>query len=438
MKNLKNKIYIKTFGCQMNSYDSDRILESVQNSHSAVSRADQADVIVFNTCHIRERAAEKIYSEVGMLKVLKKNNKDLKLIITGCVAQAEGQAMIRRQPMIDAIIGPQMYHEFPKVLCEIKYKRVIKLDFENDKKFKKLKEQRFLSNISSFVTIQEGCDKFCSFCVVPFTRGAESSRRVQDIYDEVSNLVQKGCKEIILLGQNVNAYHGLNKDNKEVNIAKLITELEGIPELQRITYTTSHPRDMNDELINLHNNSIKLNSYLHLPVQSGSNTILKAMNRGYTSKDYLNIVNRVRKKCPDIALSSDFIVGFPGESRSDFKKTIELVKEVSFAQAYSFKYSSRPGTKSSRITSDEISVEESSDRLHEIQEILNKQQRVFNNKFLSKKVEVLVKGKGKKKDQYRGTTKWMQVVNFISQNPVNSFEKVNLKKISNNSISGEV
>jgi tRNA-2-methylthio-N6-dimethylallyladenosine synthase len=422
----------------MNSYDSDRILESVQHSHSAVSRADQADVIVFNTCHIRERAAEKIYSEVGMLKELKKNNKNLKLIITGCVAQAEGQAMIRRQPMIDAIIGPQMYHEFSKLLYEIKDKRVIKLDFENDKKFKKLKEKRILSNISSFVTIQEGCDKFCSFCVVPFTRGAESSRRVQDIYDEVSNLVQKGCKEIILLGQNVNAYHGLDKDNKEVNIAKLIIELEGIPELQRITYTTSHPRDMNDELINLHNNSIKLNSYLHLPVQSGSNAILKAMNRGYTSKDYLNIVNRVRKKCPDIALSSDFIVGFPGESRSDFKKTIELVKEVSFAQAYSFKYSSRPGTKSSRIKIDDISIEESNDRLHEIQEILNKQQRVFNSKFLSKKVEVLVKGKGKKKDQYRGTTKWMQVVNFISQNPVNSFEKVNLKKISNNSISGEV
>ena len=438
MKNLKNKIYIKTFGCQMNSYDSDRILESIQNSHASVSRADQADVIVFNTCHIRERAAEKLYSEVGMLKELKENNKDLKLIITGCVAQAEGQAMIRRQPMIDAIIGPQMYHEFPKVLSEIKYKRVIKLDFENDEKFEKLKERRIFSNISSFVTIQEGCDKFCSFCVVPFTRGAEFSRRSQDIYDEVSNLVKKGCKEIILLGQNVNAYHGLNKDNKEINIAKLISELENISELNRITYTTSHPRDMNDELIKLHNSSIKLNSYLHLPVQSGSDSILKAMNRGYTSKDYLNIVNKVRRECPDIALSSDFIVGFPGESRSDFKKTIELVKEVNFAQAYSFKYSSRPGTKSSRIKNDDISVEESNDRLHEIQEILNKQQRLFNNKFLSKKVEVLVKGKGKKKDQYRGTTKWMQVINFISQDPVNSLEMVDLKKVSNNSISGEV
>ena len=438
MKNLKNKIYIKTFGCQMNSYDSDRILESIQNSHAAVSRADQADVIVFNTCHIRERAAEKIYSEVGMLKELKENNKDLKLIITGCVAQAEGQAMIRRQPMIDAIVGPQMYHEFPKVLSEIKYKRVIKLDFENDQKFKKLKERRIFSNISSFVTIQEGCDKFCSFCVVPFTRGAEFSRRSQDIYDEVSNLVKKGCKEIILLGQNVNAYHGLNKDNKEVNIAKLISELESIPKLNRITYTTSHPRDMNDELINLHNSSIKLNSYLHLPVQSGSDSILKAMNRGYTGRDYLNIVNKVRRKCPDIALSSDFIIGFPGESRSDFKKTIELVKEVNFAQAYSFKYSSRPGTKSSRIKSDDICVEETNDRLYEIQEILNKQQRFFNNKFLSKKVEVLVKGKGKKKDQYRGTTKWMQVVNFISQDPVNSLEMVDLKKVSNNSILGEV
>ena len=422
----------------MNSYDSDRILESIDHSHAAVSRPEQADVIVFNTCHIRERAAEKIYSEVGMLKELKENNKDLKLIITGCVAQAEGHAMIKRQPMIDAIIGPQMYHEFPKILNQIKDKRIIKLDFENDQKFKKLKENRISSNISSFVTIQEGCDKFCSFCVVPFTRGAEFSRRVQDIYDEISTLVQKGCKEVILLGQNVNAYHGLNKENKEVNIAKLINELEKIPELYRITYTTSHPRDMNEELINLHNVSKKLNTYLHLPVQSGSNAILKAMNRGYTNKDYLNIVNKVRNKCPDIALSSDFIVGFPGESRSDFKKTIELVKEVGYAQAYSFKYSSRPGTKSSRMNNEDICIQESNDRLHELQVILNEQQRVFNKKFLSKKVEVLIKGKGKKKNQYRGTTKWMQVVNFTSKKPVNSLEVVNLKKISNNSILGEV
>ncbi len=422
----------------MNSYDSDRILESIDHSHTAVSSPEQADVIVFNTCHIRERAAEKIYSEVGMLKDLKKINKNLKLIITGCVAQAEGKAMIRRQPMIDAIVGPQMYHEFPKILNEIKDNKIIKLDFENDKKFETLKKRRILSNISSFVTIQEGCDKFCSFCVVPYTRGAESSRRVQDIYGEIFDLVKKGCKEVILLGQNVNAYHGLNQENKETNIAKLIIKLEEIADLSRITYTTSHPRDMNDELINLHNNSTKLNSYLHLPVQSGSDAILKAMNRGYTNSDYLNIINKIRKKCPDIALSSDFIVGFPGETRSDFKKTIELVNEVSFAQAYSFKYSSRPGTKSSKMDHENICIEESNDRLHELQIILNKQQRSFNNKFLSKKVEVLVKGKGKRENQYRGTTKWMQVVNFTAKEPVNSLETVNLTKTSNNSLLGEV
>ena len=274
--------------------------------------------------------------------------------------------------------------------------------------------------------------------MVPYTRGAESSRRVQDIYGEIFDLVKKGCKEVILLGQNVNAYHGLNQENKETNIAKLIIKLEEIADLSRITYTTSHPRDMNDELINLHNNSTKLNSYLHLPVQSGSNAILKAMNRGYTNSDYLNIINKIRKKCPDIALSSDFIVGFPGETRSDFRKTIELVNEVSFAQAYSFKYSSRPGTKSSKMDHENICIEESNDRLHELQIILNKQQRSFNNKFLSKKVEVLVKGKGKRENQYRGTTKWMQVVNFTSKEPVNSLEKVNLTKTSNNSLLGEV
>ena len=422
----------------MNSYDSDRILESINHTHTAVSSPEQADVIVFNTCHIRERAAEKIYSEVGMLKELKETKKDLKLIITGCVAQAEGKAMIKRQPMIDAIVGPQMYHDFPKILNEVKEKKIIKLDFENEKKFENLKRVRVFSNISSFVTIQEGCDKFCSFCVVPYTRGAEFSRRVQDIYDEISILVKKGCKEVILLGQNVNAYHGLNKENKEVNIAKLIKVLEAIPELQRITFTTSHPRDMNDELINLYSGPTKLNNYLHLPVQSGSNAILKAMNRGYTNTDYLKIVNKVRSKCPDIALSSDFIVGFPGESRSDFKKTIELVKEVSFAQAYSFKYSSRPGTKSSRMNCEDISTEESNDRLYELQDILNSQQKSFNHKFLSKKVEVLVKGKGKYKNQYRGTTKWMQVVNFASSEAINSLEMVHLKKVSNNSLLGEV
>ncbi len=435
---VKDKIYIKTFGCQMNNYDSDRLLESLSDTHKKVINPEEADIIVLNTCHIREKAAEKIYSEVGKIKLLKKNNDKLKLIITGCVAQAEGKAMIKRQPIIDAVVGPQMYHKFPDILKKKNSKRVIKLDFEHDKKFNELRGKRIIANVSSFVTIQEGCDKFCSFCVVPFTRGSEISRKEEDIIKEVSMLVSLGSKEIILLGQNVNAYHGINSKNQEINLASLIISLESIKGLERISYTTSHPKDMNIDLINLHGISQKLNPYLHLPVQSGSNKILKSMNRKYTSEQYLKIIENLRRKNPNIAISSDFIVGFPGETKNDFAQTIKLVKEVEFAQAYSFKYSRRPGTKSSRMDNKEIILNEKNERLLELQELLNKHQKKFNNNFINKEVRVLIKGKGKKINQYRGTTKWMQVVNFESKKTVNSFENVKITKSSNNSLLGEV
>ena len=422
----------------MNSYDSDRLLESVQSTHKQISSPENADVIVFNTCHIREKAAEKIYSELGKIKEIKKSNNDVKLIITGCVAQAEGKAMISRQPIIDAVIGPQTYHKFNKVIEEVKNKRVLELEFESKDKFKSLKKKRLTFSKSAFVTVQEGCDKFCSFCVVPFTRGAEASRKSYHIIEEVNELVENGCKEVILLGQNVNAYHGINENHKEVNLAKLIVSLEKIKELKRISYTTSHPIDMHEELIELHGNSKKLNPYLHLPVQSGSNKILKLMNRKYTVQSYLKIIDNLRRKCPDIALSSDFIVGYPEETKKDFKDTIKLVKEVNFSQAYSFKYSSRVGTKSARSQSDDICNQEKNDRLRELQELLNSQQKQFNTNFISKKVEVLVKGKGKKPDQYRGTTKWMQVVNFELSKEVRDIEDVNIIKVSNNSLLGEV
>ena len=422
----------------MNSYDSDRLLESVQSTHKQVECPEYADVIVFNTCHIREKAAEKIYSELGKIKEIKKNKIDTKLIITGCVAQAEGKAMISRQPIIDAVIGPQMYHKFHKVIEEIKSKRVMELDFESQEKFKSLKKKRLIFNRSAFVTIQEGCDKFCSFCVVPFTRGAETSRKSYHIFDEVNHLVENGCKEVVLLGQNVNAYHGVDKNNNEVNLAKLITSLEKIKELKRISYTTSHPIDMHEELIKLHGYSDKLNPYLHLPVQSGSDKILKLMNRKYTKKSYLRIIDKLRNKCSNIALSSDFIVGYPEETRKDFQDTLELVKEVNFAQAYSFKYSSRVGTRSARNNLNSISDEEKNDRLQELQELLNYQQKKFNTNFVSKKVEVLVKGKGKKINQYRGTTKWMQVVNFELSKEVKSIENIKIIKAHNNSLLGEV
>ena len=422
----------------MNSYDSDRLLESVSSTHKQVKSPETADIIVFNTCHIREKAAEKIYSELGKIKEIKKNNTDAKLIITGCVAQAEGKAMISRQPIIDAVIGPQMYHKFNKVIEDVKYKRVLELDFDSQDKFKSLKKKRLTFNRSAFVTVQEGCDKFCSFCVVPFTRGIEASRKAYHIFDEVNYLVENGCKEVILLGQNVNAYHGVDKDNNEVNLARLITSLEQIKDLKRISYTTSHPIDMNEELIELHGFSKKLNLYLHLPVQSGSDKILKLMNRKYTKKSYLKIIDRLRNKCSDIALSSDFIVGYPEETKKDFQDTLDLVKEVKFAQAYSFKYSSRVGTKSARNNLDNISNEEKSDRLQELQELLNSQQKKFNTNLISKKVEVLVKGKGKKLNQYRGTTKWMQVVNFAHPKEVKSIENIKIIKARNNSLLGEV
>ncbi len=422
----------------MNSYDSDRLLEIVQRTHKKVNSPESADVIVFNTCHIREKAAEKIYSELGKIKAIKKNNTDAKLIITGCVAQAEGKAMISRQPIIDAVIGPQMYHKFNKVIEEVKNRRVLELDFESHDKFEFLKKKRHTFSNSAFVTVQEGCDKFCSFCVVPFTRGAEASRKAYHIFDEVNHLVENGCKEVVLLGQNVNAYHGVDRHNNELNLAKLIKCLEEIKGLKRISYTTSHPIDMDEELIELHGYSNKLNSYLHLPVQSGSDKILQLMNRKYTKKLYLQIIDKLRKKCPDIALSSDFIVGYPEETKNDFKDTLELVKEVNFAQAYSFKYSSRVGTKSARNNLDSVSNEEKNDRLQELQELLTLQQKKFNTNFISENVEVLVKGRGKKTNQYRGTTKWMQVVNFELSKEVKNIEKVKIIKVSNNSLLGEV
>ena len=422
----------------MNSYDSERLLESVQGTHKQVNSPESADVIVFNTCHIREKAAEKIYSELGKIKEIKKNNSNAKLIITGCVAQAEGRAMISRQPIIDAVIGPQMYYKFNKVIEEVKNKRVLELDFNSQDKFKSLKKKRLTFNRSAFVTIQEGCDKFCSFCVVPFTRGSETSRKSYHIFNEVDHLVDNGCKEVVLLGQNVNAYHGVDNYNNEVNLAKLIISLEKIKGLKRISYTTSHPIDMNEALIELHGYSKKLNPYLHLPVQSGSDKILKLMNRKYTKESYLKLIDRLRNQCSDIALSSDFIVGYPDETKRDFQDTLNLIKEVNFAQAYSFKYSSRVGTKSARNNVDNVSNEEKNDRLQELQELLNSQQKKFNTNFIAKKVEVLIKGKGKKINQYRGTTKWMQVVNFELSKEPKSIENVKIIKVSNNSLLGEI
>ncbi len=421
----------------MNSYDSNRILESVSDTHKKVVNPEEADVIVFNTCHIREKAAEKIYSEVGKIAELKKNNKNLKLVVAGCVAQAEGKVMRMRQPNIDLVIGPQMYHDFPILLNSEKEKSKLVLDFNNEEKFSRLGTKRSSASLSSFLTIQEGCNKFCSFCVVPFTRGAEYSRSVLDLVSETKQLVLRGCKELILLGQNVNAYHGQDINGKEVSLAQLIIELEKIPGVERISYTTSHPKDMAQDLIELHGYSKKLNPYLHLPVQSGSDRILKNMNRKYDTKRYMEIIEEVRKHCPDIALSSDFIVGYPGETNEDFRKTIDLIKAVGFSQAYSFKYSSRPGTKASRIENN-IDLEEANNRLYEMQDLLNEQQKSFNSKFINSTQEVFFKGRGKKEGQIRASTRWMQTVNFYEKTSFIDKGNVKIIKAKGNSLLGEM
>ena len=422
----------------MNVYDSDRMLDLVNKKYFLVSSPDKADAILLNTCHIREKAAEKVYSEIGKYAYLKDNNKKLKIIVAGCVAQAEGKAMLQRQPVIDAIVGPQMYQILPDILLDKLNNKKIFLDFDEEKKFKKLGYDRKKALISSFITIQEGCDKFCSFCVVPFTRGSEFSRNLDDIVQEAISLTDKGCKEIILLGQNVNAYHGTTKSNSQASLAQLILELEKIKKLDRVSYTTSHPKDMTQDLIELHGNSKKLNPYLHLPVQSGSDLILKNMNRRYTTKEYLDIIEKIRKKVPNIALSSDFIVGFPGETIKDFKDTLKLVKEVKFAQSYSFKYSKRIGTKAYNINCN-LSEEEKDDRLQELQSLLNDQKKCFNKSFLEKEVEVFLKGKGKKENQYRGTTKWMQTAIFeCNKNKVGEKVKLRINKAFENCLMGEL
>ncbi len=422
----------------MNVYDSERMEDSLNKTHNLVSAPDKADAILLNTCHIREKAAEKVYSEIGKFTDLKNKNKNLKIIIAGCVAQAEGKAMLQRQPIIDAIIGPQMYQTLPSILSNKFSNKKIFLDFDEEEKFSKLGWKRNNALISSFITIQEGCDKFCSFCVVPFTRGAEYSRSLEDIVKEAESLSQKGCKEIILLGQNVNAYHGKDKNNIQINLTKLILELEKIKKLDRISYTTSHPKDMDQELIDLHASSKKLNPYLHLPVQSGSDIILKNMNRKYTVKDYLDIIEKIRKKVPNIALSSDFIVGFPGETKKDFKNTLRLVNEVKFAHAYSFKYSKRIGTKANRINCS-LSEKEKNERLQELQNLLKNQKKSFNMGFIGKEVDVLLKGKGKKDNQFRGATKWMQTAIFESnKNEIKSKVKLKINSAFDNCLMGEL
>ena len=415
MADLK-KLFVKTYGCQMNVYDSERMVSALgEQGYVETDTPDDADMILLNTCHIREKAAEKIYSQLGQYRPIKNKNPALKIGVAGCVAQAEGEEIIKRQPMVDLVVGPQAYHRLPEMEAKIgSGELLVDTDFPIENKFEYLPKlggtgPKAPRAPSAFLTVQEGCDKFCHFCVVPYTRGSEVSRPVDQILAEAEDLISRGVVEINLLGQNVNAYHGL-KDGSEWGLARLIRELAKINELKRIRFTTSHPNDMDDDLIAAHGDCKKLMPYLHLPVQSGSDTILKAMNRKHTAADYLSLIERIRAVRPDIALSGDFIVGFPGETEEDFQDTLELCQKVRYGQAYSFKYSKRPGTPAAdRIEVDET---EKSDRLARLQVLLSEHQMDFQQSMIGKTLPVLLEKPGRMDGQMVGKSEFLHAVHM--------------------------
>ena len=414
----EKKVFIKTYGCQMNVYDSERMADVLAlMGYTSTDAPDDADMVILNTCHIREKASEKVYSELGRVKKFKdqkaEKGEDMLLAVAGCVAQAEGEEIINRQPAVDMVFGPQTYHELPDLVARAqgKEKRVLNTDFPVEDKFDHLPKVRRSNGPAAFLSIQEGCDKFCTFCVVPYTRGAEFSRPVDQIDAEARQMVDGGVREITLLGQNVNAFHGVapGDDASPWSLGRLVRHLAQIEGLQRIRYTTSHPRDMDEELISAHRDVAELMPYLHLPVQSGSDRILSAMNRQHTAEHYLRLVDRIRDARPDIALSCDFIVGFPGETDEDFEATMSLVRKVGYAQAFSFKYSARPGTPAADAE-DQVPETVKSQRLAALQDLLTQQQRDFNQSCVGSSLDVLLEKTGRHDGQLVGRSPYLQAV----------------------------
>lgn len=408
--------YLKTFGCQMNVYDSERMAEALAAAgYVATGNVEAADLVILNTCHIREKAAEKVYSDLGRIRQIKKKRekagKETIVAVAGCVAQAEGAEIVRRESAVDLVVGPQSYHRIADLLKNTHKtgKPAIETGFSNDEKFDKLPSARQVSSPSQFLTIQEGCDKFCTFCVVPYTRGLEFSRPAAKILQEARQLVHGGVSEITLLGQNVNAYHGENGNGRAVGLGELIELLAQIDGLERIRYMTSHPNDMGDDLIAAHRDVPQLMPFLHLPVQSGSDRILRSMNRRHSIADYLAAIDRVRAARSDMAFSSDFIVGFPGETREDFDATIRLIERVGFAQSFSFKYSPRPGTPAADLK-DQLDDSVKSERLQILQDLLYAQQLAFNQAAVGQTVAVLVERKGRESGIFMGKTPHLQLV----------------------------
>tara|TARA_B100002051_G_scaffold276248_1_gene323474 strand:- start:2171 stop:3499 length:1329 start_codon:yes stop_codon:yes gene_type:complete len=436
---VNKKIFIKTFGCQMNEYDSNRILDITKNIGYVKSNdQNNADCYVINTCHIRDKAKEKVFHEVGRIKQIYSNKKKPIMVIAGCVAQAENQEMIKREPFIDVVIGPQSYHKLNKILENFqRNKKEDETEFDTIAKFDLLEKTRNSdSKVSSFLTIQEGCDKFCHFCVVPYTRGPECSRPFQTVIKEAEQLIRNGSKEIILLGQNVNAY-SYKEGGNEYRISNLLNELEKYSELKRIRYTTSHPLDMTEDLVECYSSNEKLMPFIHLPIQSGSNKMLKLMNRKHKVEDYLDIHSKLIKINPYIKFSSDFIVGYPGEEKVDFEDTIKLIKQIKFINSFSFIFSSRPGTKASKLK--EISHSISKERLIELQSYLFKNQIVHNKSLESKEINVLVENKNKNQNTYFGRNEYFTSVIFDgAKNDIGKIVKVKIEKSNQNTLYGKI
>lgn len=438
------KLYIKTYGCQMNAYDSMRMADVMRPiGYEGSNTPDDADMVILNTCHIREKAAEKMYSELGRLRRLKEQKQShgnrMILAVAGCVGQAEGEEIFRRAPYVDVVVGPQSYQSLPDLVGKVQRDsgHAIKLEFEDDK-FDTLPEQSGQQCASAFLSIQEGCDKFCTFCVVPYTRGAEYSRPVPDIYREAMTMVAKGAKEITLLGQNVNAFHG-EAEGKTWSLGQLIEHLSTIHGLERLRYSTSHPRDMHDVLYEQHATNPKVMPFLNLPVQSGSNRILDAMNRKHTRETYFKIIERLKEGRPDMQFSTDLIVGFPGETDADFDDTMDLVQRVGYSQAYSFKYSPRPGTPGADMDN-QVDEPIKDKRLQTLQALIQKQQLSFNQSCVGKTLEVLFDRKGRHEGQLVGRSPYMQSVHVIAQdeNLLGKIIPISITEATANSLKGKI
>jgi tRNA-2-methylthio-N6-dimethylallyladenosine synthase len=415
------KLYVKSYGCQMNVYDSHRMADTLAPAGFVeIATAEDADLVILNTCHIREKAADKVYSALGRVRLLKetaaREGRRMVVAVAGCVAQAEGEEIIRRVPAVDIVVGPQSYHRLPDLLARAEHGKVVDTEFPVEDKFDHLaaptRAAMRARGVAAFVTVQEGCDKFCAFCVVPYTRGAEVSRPVTKIVAEVARLADAGVREIALIGQNVNAYHGMGPDGRSWTLGRLLHRLAEIPDLARLRYTTSHPRDMDDGLISAHRDLPALMPHLHLPVQSGSDRILAAMNRRHTRADYLKVIDRLRTARPDFAFSSDFIVGFPGESEADFRDSLSLLDEVGFASAFSFKYSPRPGTPAAEL--EQLPDEVKSERLARLQQAIDRHLAAFNTRCRGLTFDVLFEKQGRLAGQLVGRSPYLQPVQVMA------------------------